>query len=372
MKSIFNKISLKHRLRVLKQLIINYDVAIIGGYHGYNLGDIALGVSVQEALKKRNLSATLQTIYSLNSRLWKTKEYAILGGGAIGYTDSLLKLSSKYGDNFKYISILGVDFNEPDYTNNKVSKLIKDSLWVSTRNQIQADFLKEKFGRSDVYVHPDLAFSLYSEFCKNIREQKSVKSKKLLVNLVPLYGLINDGEIVSSKQYEKERPDLYENFERMQGCYREGVRKVVSDALKEGYRVESLPFTPNDAKMAELFFQDMDVKLTKYSDNPKQVLKRMSKADKVLATRYHATIFAAKLNLEIIPLAYAKKNEYLLEELGITRDSYLTVDDLAKGTKKFPKAIKFSSTLIDKWENNSQLALDKCIDKIIESKRKSS
>ena len=368
MKNIFTKTAIKHRIRVIKQLLINYDVAIIGGYHGYNLGDIALGVSVKEALKKRNLSATLQTLYSLNSKLWRTKEYAILGGGAIGYTDSLLKLSNKYKDNFKNISILGVDFNEPDYKNEKVSRLIKDSLWVSTRNKVQADSIKMKFGRSDVIVHPDIAFSLYTKFCKEVRVGNSRKEKILLVNLVPLYGLIKDGKIISSSQYERERPDLYRNFHIMQQSYRDAVRKVVSDALKDGYKVESLPFTPNDAKMAELFFIDMDVKLTSYSDNPKQVIRKMSKASKVLATRYHATIFAAKLNLEVIPLAYAKKNEYLLEELGISRNSYLTVDDLAKGRKVFPVPITFSPEIVDKWETRSQHAIDKCIDRILESK----
>ncbi|MFN9710778.1 MAG: hypothetical protein ACK55K_05155, partial [Bacteroidota bacterium] len=73
----FNQLSRRFR----QQLSIP-DVAVIGGYHGVNLGDMALGASVKRQLQNRNITSGLQTIYNLEKWKWPPTNFAILGGGA--------------------------------------------------------------------------------------------------------------------------------------------------------------------------------------------------------------------------------------------------------------------------------------------------
>lgn len=87
----------------------------------------------------------------------------------------------------------------------------------------------------------------------------------------------------------------------------------------------------------------------------------MSEASWILPTRYHATIFALKLGIPITPIAYAVKNELLLTELGVSRDSFLSSEDLAKGKSQLPNAVSVRPEIISKWEDRSRNAIEDCI-----------
>lgn len=356
---VFTRTQIKHVTRCVQQWTSKFPVAVIGGYHGGNLGDMALGNSVKSFLLSQNIRCGLQTIYNLEK--WPKAPFAILGGGAIGYTSSLRTVAQRYKENYHRVAIVGVDFNEQDYSNECID-LIRSAAYVSCRSAMQANHLMRITGREEIHHHPDIAFSLLNEFCSQQREvQKETGRKKLLVNVVPLYAVLKKGGIYPSQQYSGERPELYKEFSQMHASYKKIVREVVNEALQNNYEVETIPFTPLDEAYAEMLLGDLPVKHTRYNPDPFKMLKKMVEADWVFATRLHATIFALKIGAKLTPVAYATKNELLLQDLGIKRDQFLSSIDLAKGIDKPLPPVKAGNTIIKIWETNSAKAVEDCI-----------
>jgi hypothetical protein len=107
---------IQHVGRLIPQLIKTPKVAIIGGYHGINAGDLALGESIKQEISKRGFSSGLQTIYNIDQWKWPLTEYTIIGGGAVGYNDSMEKIYNRFKNSLSNVAILGVDFNEKEFS----------------------------------------------------------------------------------------------------------------------------------------------------------------------------------------------------------------------------------------------------------------
>jgi hypothetical protein len=349
---------IKHITRNIKQRLSKVPVGVIGGYHGGNLGDMALGMSVTEGLDALKIRSGLQTIYNLEK--WPATPYAIVGGGAVGYSDSLIRVAQRYSGHFDKVALLGVDFNDEVYPKECID-LMTQAAYVSGRSKTQADRIKDLTGRTEVHNHPDIAFSLLNDFCEKRRIQETTSSKKLLINVVPLYGQLVGNSISPVERYRVERPELYKNFEQMHASYKRFIRTQVDKALQDGYIVESIPFTPLDKEFAEFLLQGLPVKHLPYHPDPTRMIKYMSTADRIIATRFHTTIFALKLGIPLTPIAYAKKNELMLEELGVDRSSYYSTEDLALGKDSDLPPIEVSYDKISEWESISAASIKTCI-----------
>jgi hypothetical protein len=359
-----SNVQINHLFRLLSQNIIKPEIAIIGGYHGVNLGDMALGISVNEVLKKKKIKSGLQTIYNLDRFPWPLTKYAIIGGGAVGYIDSLKKVAHRYQDNNSKVCLLGVDYNDIKYEENeKIFELLKQAKAVSCRSRRQAEKMSNIIGRKDISFHPDLTFSYQQELCCLARKKQ--KQKLLLVNIVPLYGTIQNKILLRNETYKKERPELYKGYDTMVEGYKRGIRTQVQQALQNGYEVETIPFTPADYEMAKLVLKGIRVKHNLYSDNPQKMLQKMAKTEKVIATRYHATIFAMKVGAKVLPIAYARKNEHLLEDFGKEKHEYITTTDLANGEELQNNYLEFNEQQIVAWEQNCEQFMIQSVEQLI-------
>lgn len=350
----------KHISRNVQQKLTGVSVAVVGGYHGGNLGDMALGESVTTALKESNIRTGLQTIYNLSK--WPAAPYAIVGGGAVGYEESLLKVAQRYKGSFDKVSLLGVDYNEKTYAGEGL-ELLKAAAFLSCRSKAQADRMAMITGRKDISFHPDIAFSLHRDYCVEQRRAAAHKNhKKLLVNVIPLYGKLENAVMVPSKQYEAERPELYSSFQQMQTSYKNYVRGIVAQAIAEGFEVETIPFTPQDETYGEFILAGLPVKHNVYHSDPLQMIRYMATAGRVLSTRYHTTIFAIKLGIPIYPVAYAVKNELLLQDLGIGREQFLSTVDMANGREDLLPPVTVADALVADFEFKSSAAVESAID----------
>jgi polysaccharide pyruvyl transferase WcaK-like protein len=347
-------------IQIIKQK--QYKIAIIGCHHDANLGDIALGKATKNIAEKQGYKSVMQPINALDKLPYPKIEHAILGGGAIGYNDSLMKVAQRYENNLSNVAVLGVDFNEKKYSDKNIL-FIKNVAWISCRSYTQKERLSQVTGRPDIIAHPDIVFSLYAEFCKNIRNIK--KKKMLLINLVPLYSSIIKGIMTPNERYRNERPKLYNSYHQMIDNYIKGVRSIVEQANKDGYIIETIPFTPKDEEFSKLALKDLPVKHNKYHSSPIRMIKKMALAEKIFVTRYHALIFGAKVGAQLIPCAYATKNEYLLEELNIPRSCYLSTDDLANGKHIFPEAITIPFDIVSEWEDRSMKHVVECVNRLM-------
>jgi hypothetical protein len=362
----------QHASRFIRQFIANPEVGVIGGYHGANLGDMALASSVKEVLDQSHIKSGIQTIYNLER--WKSTPYAIIGGGAVGYIDCLKRVMHRYKGNYNKVSLLGVDFTERVYPEECID-FIKNVAFLSSRSKTQVTRLKQMTGRTDIDHHPDIAYSLYRDFCdirrhhlnKSSEEAQGLhtnKSKLLLVNVLPLYADFHDGKILPIEGYRAERPELYDQFQQMHAAYKNVLRATVQQALDEGYKVETIPFTPEDGQYGKMILDKLPVQHLPYHSNPRKMMLKMATADRVIATRYHATIFAIKLGLEVLPIAYATKNESMLQELGIDRKQYLSTGDLAEGKSGVLPFIRCNTALVADWEQASADSIAKAIEKL--------
>lgn len=359
----YTKSQIQHFSRFISQKITAIEVAVVGAYHGGNLGDMALGRSVADFLLSKNVKSGLQTIFNLEK--WSRATKAIIGGGAIGNSNSFKGISERYIGKYQNVAIVGVDFTEKEYPES-ILKLIREASFVSCRSKQQADNLKEITGRDNIPFHPDLAFSLKVDFCRQHRPKTTVgrsnSSKVLLINVLPLFADVKHGKIQPKEEHRLERPDLYEYgaFEKMHDTYKLVIRELIARALAEGYKVETIPFTPQDEDYAEIILDGLEITHTKYNPDPDLMLQKMMGASEILATRLHALIFALKVGKPFYPIAYSYKNEQLLESLGIDSSKYLSTACLAKGKEKLPSALRCDENQIQELEVASLKALQDC------------
>lgn len=356
---------INHYKRNLIQRIFLPEIAIIGGYHGGNIGDMALGKSVSDVLNEKGISNGLQTIYNLEG--WPKAKFAIIGGGAVGYTDSLIRVYNRYKTDFSKLGFLGVDFNEKTYPD-KIKRMLRESAFVSCRSEEQANRLKFIVVRNEVFHHPDIAFSLVPKFSNRSKNPIIQKQKKMFVNLVPLYGKFKNGKIIPDFNYKSERVELYENFDLMHKNYKVAVRECVEKALADGFKVETAPFTPQDREYSKIILKDLDVKNAQYHSDPIRMLNHISTCEKFICTRFHATIFGLKAGVKVHPIAYAKKNELMLTELGIRKNDYISTTDLASGINNLPEGLVFDKNIIKKWEIDSKSMVQLCVDSLLANK----
>jgi hypothetical protein len=357
-----SKLQLLHIKRNLEQRAFKVPVGVIGGYHGGNLGDMALGTAVKSLLQDNGIKSGLQTIYNLDK--WPKTSYVIVGGGAVGYISSLKKVAERYKGAYDKVALLGVDFMESSYPDDCLD-LINGAAYVSGRSEKQSLKLREITGRQDIHHHPDIAYSMMTDFCKKQRAaDKDNRPKQMLINLVPLYSKITNGAFMPLEEYRKERPELYDQFNEMHIAYKLTACNTVKKALDLGYEVASIPFTPEDGECAKIMLKGLNVTHLKYDSSPQNMFHRMAKADWAFVTRFHATIFALKLGLKISPIAYATKNEIMLSELGADRDEYLSTAQLAQGKHSILSPLNYSLDTVAGWEIKSTEAILTCIDKL--------
>ena len=358
-----SKSQVDHISRRVGQIFKTPEIAVIGGYHGINVGDLALGYSVLNILKEKNISAGLQTIYNLEKWSWPLAEKAIIGGGAVGYNNLVELIAKRYKDYPRNVAFLGVDFNDQKYSEMSVD-FLKKVRWISCRSKDQAARMKLLTGRNDITFHPDIAFALSQD---DQQKQDSFHSgKMLLINIVPLYGKVQNGAIIPAIQYASERPELYTNWDKLQNGYRKLVRGTVEHYLTQGYTIESIAFTPMDHEAARILLKGMDVYHHSYYPNPFQVYKLIKKAGAFFASRYHATIFGLKANVKIIPFAYAKKNEQLLNDLNIRISEYDIPEDLIQEsfTSKEIRPVIYDYHQVMHLQSEARLAMINCIESL--------
>ncbi len=312
------KLEILHRLRWLKQMIYASEISVAGGYHLGNAGDILMGKSVQQLLKKFNKLGSLQTLYNLSK--WPKAKMVILGGGAIGYSKPLEELIKTYPDPSKVL-VLGVDFNESSYSTELISYLKAIPVLV-TRSEANGKYLNLLLGRNDILSLPDLGFIWQNE--NFLANRTNPKDKKLVVNLMPIYVEKFQNGYRPIEQYRNERPEVYSNIEEIFANYLNWAEGIISKYRADGFSITAIPFTPADEElMLGLSFLKKSEVLP-YDSNILNSLEIMINASTILCTRFHATLIGIRSFSEIIPFAYAHKNEELLHSIGITSEQIIT------------------------------------------------
>jgi hypothetical protein len=341
------KLEILHRLRWLKQMIYTSEISVAGGYHLGNAGDILMGKSVQQLLKKFNKLGSLQTLYNLSK--WPKGKKVILGGGAIGYSNPLKELISTYPDPSKVL-VLGVDFNESSYSSDLMSYLKAIPVLV-TRSEANGKNLNLLLGRNDVLSLPDLGFIWQNE--NFLANRTNPKEKKLVVNLMPIYMEKFQNSYRPIEQYRNERPEVYSNIEGIFANYLNWAEGIISKYRENGFSIIAIPFTPADEElMLGLSFLKKSEVLN-YDSNIFNSLEIIINASTILCTRFHATLIGIRSFSEIIPFAYARKNEELLQSVGISSDQIITPLKMTGDYNSLKNSFKVEPTTVIQLEQKA-------------------
>lgn len=350
--------TIKHSSRCIIQHLNKPELAIIGGYHLGNFGDMLLGNSIKEICTQKGIRSGLQTIYNLEK--WPKINHAIIGGGAVGYEYSLQKLIKRYKNNPENLGFLGVDFNEKQYSKESI-QFLKDVKFITCRSETQQIKIKNLTSRNDILFHQDLAFSFRRNFFKEIKLVPSERKPKLFINILPLYATLKNDKLIPNLHYQNENPHFFEHFDEYQKAYLKLIVEIIQIGKENNFEIETLPFSFQDESMAKTFILDKSIKQNKYDINIQNNINRIKHNDWVFSTRLHVTIMAIKAGAKLTAFTYADKNVRLLNDLNIKENQFIKLEDLLKPIEHL-KSIHFTP------DNNLINTVSDSVSQIIENK----
>lgn len=360
---------IQHRVRWGTQQIFRPDIGVIGGYHHGNLGDMAMGYAVACRIKAKSGACALQTIYNLDR--WPAAKRAIVGGGAVGYSECLRQLAARYGDKPERVAILGVDFNDPEALA-RHAEFLNRVAFITCRSARQAANVAQVLGREDVLWHPDLCFSLYKPPAENAAA--SDERPTFGINCVPLFLKRSGQTFVPGTSYlneiRRENPDLVQHIDKLGLLYSELVRSVCITAKRTGFRVLHVPFTPLDDMFARAVLSDAEVEFVPYTSSVPSVLSSIVQCRQFFTTRFHSLVLSLLKHCAIIPFCYASKCDRLLEDLGVANESVIRVTDLLHGTDAIVERVmasqgtRLSTPTIKSASDRATAAIDAAIEAI--------
>lgn len=322
------------------------DLAVIGGYHGGNLGDMALGGVVATAARKLNRRPGLQMIYNLQK--WPAIHPAIVGGGAVTFPDLLERLKSRYRTRPESLAILGVDIEDFEVIA-RLAPFLKSIAYFSTRSKRQADQANEILGENVVRHHPDIVFSMKPDDLPR-RETSS----GFAINVSPRFHTANPDALAKDKPLPSPV-----KFSILAKAYEKFCRQACEVALDCGQTVDHIAFTPTDEIIARKILSGLPVNHISYSPSPHGVLTTMAGYSFIVPCRYHSTIYSLIQGRPCLPFAYTDKCVRLFEELDFPDDRYVSVADLLdeKMTSRKVESVMgqyiFDSPLLNRFKSSA-------------------
>ncbi len=307
---------IKEKSQLIKQKIVFPEVALVGAFHGTNIGDNSLGLSVSEIVKTRYKKVELQNFYEIN--LWPVAKRAICSGGATGVRENLVNLTQRYQSTPEKVALVGMDFASdiPDFPN-EVLTFLSEVKFISCRSKRQANSLSSILGR-DAMFHFDNAFS-WSSLRYRANDLECRPERRLGFNTLNFFmtwargkGFFSGSPLAS--WYRKQNSQLSDYIETLGLQYVKFIDKALDIYLERGWEVFHIPFTPEDDLFARTFFSEK-IKYLAFSPDPKKAFSSISQCNLFLSTRYHSMIFALCSQTPCIPFLYAAKCRDLIDDL---------------------------------------------------------
>lgn len=319
------------------------ELGILGCYHRFNVGDMALGISIQRIAESKNVSSQLKSIHRDDYLKYSNTLSVILGGGSITLPENfkkLKKLMSLSRLEPINIAIIGVDLNTQYFTEEIVA-FLREVQFISCRclyNKTELN-LQKVLDRNNIVFHPDLAFSLYSDTQKiepEFLENKN-KPKILGINMYPWYSSLKRGKWVSedhSRSYFGDSSRYQLDYSYLSIEYIKLFMEIIRFYQDLGYVVHHIPFAVEDDLFARSILRNTNVIFNNHTSNPYNVLKKMSDFSLFVGTRLHANIFALIQGIPLISIAYGKKCENLFVDLGIPHNNQITHENFIQNNGK--------------------------------------
>jgi polysaccharide pyruvyl transferase WcaK-like protein len=296
------------------------ELSIFGCYDGGNVGDLALGQSLNGIAQR--LARTAFDSPKLVGRLTPPRAVVLAGGGVItARPGSPLHAFSQYvGRGPCTFSAVGVSatVRESELPEQSL-RVLRGAAWLSTRSRRSATQLGQLLGRSDVIVQPDIAFALRLSMPHVVLPPR--REKRLIINVSPFLHSRKGKEFVAhatpSPWFSLHLPDQAAWYERIGPSYARMVEKLVERFIATGWEVVSIPLAPEDDLFARSLLRNQRVRHLSYDSSPAAAVQHFASAERALVTRFHAHVFAILASTPLASFAYSPKCSDLVEDLGM-------------------------------------------------------
>lgn len=193
--------------------------------------------------------------------------------------------------------------------------------YVSVRDEGSRRLLREIGVKQEILVFPDLAHGLAHDESLLARGDRTGGRPTVAINPMPMY----DGQYWPESAPEKNRRFVSE------------LAALAAGAVKEGYGLFFFATHPRDARVAHDILALMAAEhgqrpwgddTVRCSRTTEDLLRDIASADLVVTTRFHGAVLSLLVGRPTLAIAYYRKTQELMAELGQGDDLAIPVDDL--------------------------------------------
>lgn len=307
------------------QQVSRAPISVIGAYNTSNVGDLAMGRTIQAIAESMGLNVRLNSFGATS--LAPRPHKVVMGGGELGNRAYFSALREWSGNRPDKLAILGVnassDIAELD---DDLKQFLMGLVFISQRTKSAAQVLGELLQRK-VHYQPDITFAMPLVFGWD-SNQKNTSSNTVGISVCPLYMSVeNQARLVASREhlrlFQNYNPAMAEALPSIGINYANTMKKVVQLLESKGKKVIHIPFTPVDDLFAKSIFKKSRVEYVPFRSNSKLVLNKISTCEKFIATRFHAHIFGLMAGVPVISIAYAQKCQSLWSDIELAKSDQI-------------------------------------------------
>lgn len=338
----------------------NSSLVVLGGYHGENTGDWAMGEAILIAAAEQNIDARTVAMRDAQT-VGESTKHVIIGGGAVATPEVLEVVAEVWAKNEFRVTMVGVDFsaNMGEFSS-LVQRMCQASTSIGLRHGNQYERVRKWANNSDTYVHADLAFSLPPPAVPNS------KSRTLAVNVLPLYHMHASGAFKAgsplSDMYKRNNSGFYGKIEEIANAYVNFVQTYTAEYVANGYRIIHVPFAPEDDAFARAILPKHTV-FYPFTLDLAKLETVISNSEVFLPTRFHALVAGLRTHSNIVPLAYAGKAEQLLTDFGVENEKIINREKLISNKNAWA-LFSPSQESINRSVESSQMASSRAISEV--------
>jgi len=286
---------------------IGSSVIIQGSYNTGNIGDLAIGTSIQNELKKMGFRSHLCGFISTRHMPEILNyDYHIVGGGGVirdypeGYLEGRL---SPIGTTKKGSILLGVGFNGlRTERGKKLIKKLDECKLITVRDEKSKRNLQP-------FIDKKVEVSACPAFLMKPKKRK-IKEKTLGISLHDFYGTSYGW---GDYAYYPEKIDMKMKQKQYFNYLNQTLKPNLKIIAKE-YKIVFIPFTLQDITFAREHLNNIDMKILNLK-TPRQTLNTICGLDKMICMRYHSIIFSIIAEKPMFIISYQNKTRELTKKL---------------------------------------------------------
>ena len=312
------------------------DCALLGCYNTSNVGDLALGWTIRRVAQEYSLPVNLVSYTAV--RAFPTPRKMIIGGGAVlpRHAATIAGLASLHPDLALNSAAIGLGVGgrlDHNALSTAFVDFAKRMPFFSVRSDHDRAEVANIIGREDIAVYPDVAFALATAF--QVDFNRITRHERTLgISVLPFFMKQRLDRIVAVDRAphwapDRHFPNLTARRSRLGPEFISMIRQVIDEYHRMGWRVRHIPFSIEDDAFARAVLSDLPIEFVGFRPDPLHVLKQIASCSRVIATRFHAHVFALASSTPLLSFGYDVKCESLWKELSLSDASQVRRDDFA-------------------------------------------